>query len=218
MSLHDVDKHNDDRTSPVVNSHDEAGDVRMAHGTTSVNPKTDATTTQGYLQTKNGRLLGNDGNSNVGLFGFDSAGHMVVKVAKTGFDATTATGNDLIFNSSQDIFKVVQTDNIIIPGTGNQSPFATGSTGITVPHNLGYIPAFQAFVFVPVVAVGGQPPVSTWNQTFPTVTADSNQMTYNLQCGTDSTNIYFVDFWANNGNTCPVQAFSVTYYLFTTTA
>lgn len=148
-------------------------------------------------------------------FGTYADGTTALKVAEAGVEVGTATDSQLVFNSNQDFFKIVKTDTILIPGTGNQSPFATGATGLTVVHNLGYIPAFSAYVFVPVVAVAGQPPVSSWNQSFPAITSDANQMTYNLQCGTDAANIYFVDFWANNGNTAPVQAFSVTYYLFT---
>ena len=104
-----------------------------------------------------------------------------------------------------------------MPGAGNQSPYANGATGVSVAHNLGYAPSFSAYTTVPVVQTSGFPPVTAWNQQFPAFGSDSNLMSYNLQCGTDSTYIYFVDFWGNNGNTAPVQSFSVTYYLFTTT-
>lgn len=44
MGLHDVDKNNNDRSSPAVNAHDDQNiHQRMAHGTNSVNYQTDAT-------------------------------------------------------------------------------------------------------------------------------------------------------------------------------
>lgn len=54
MALHDVDKHNNDRTSPAVNAHDSQNvAARMAHGTNSINYTTDATD-----QTKIDGILG----------------------------------------------------------------------------------------------------------------------------------------------------------------
>lgn len=80
-------------------------------------------------------MLGNDGNWNVGLFGFDSAGNMVVKVAKPGFNADTASDANLIFNSSQNVLKVVGS------GTAQLTAVLGTSVATSASHSLGYIPA-----------------------------------------------------------------------------
>jgi hypothetical protein len=140
-------------------------------------------------------------------------------VSKPGVDVTTANSSGLIFNSNQDTFKIVQTATVTIPGVGSVQPGgASGYQHITVNHNLGYIPAFSAYAVIPLDPSAGLP-ISTWNQAFPAGGNDANGVFYNLQCGTDINNIYFTDFWSTSfGRPAAIQSFSVTYYLFTTTA
>jgi hypothetical protein len=45
----------------------------------------------------------------------DQNGLPVMKVAKTGYDATTASDDQLVFNSAQNVFKVVDTGNLSMP-------------------------------------------------------------------------------------------------------
>lgn len=106
-----------------------------------MNPVTDATTTSGFLKTANGQILGNNGTNNVGLFGFDDTGTMVVKVAKPGYDANSATDDQLIFNSAQNVFKIVQKGTAIVPTTGGKL------TSLKIYHNLGYVPMVLGYVF-----------------------------------------------------------------------
>ncbi len=89
--------------------------------------------------------LGNIGLSSLGakLWGF--------KVAQPGVDVTTASDNQLIFNSQQDVFKIVVSDvtSVTIPnGYSAGSVYTT-----TVQHNLGYIPAHLVY-FNPGSALG----------------------------------------------------------------
>lgn len=64
-------------------------------------------------------------------------------VAQPGIDVRVATDEQLIFNSQNDIFKIVETGSGIIPGI-------TTSTGefnsILIPHNLGFVPIADVYV------------------------------------------------------------------------
>lgn len=138
MALHDVDKESQDRASPTPNTSDVILDGAMkAHKTISSHYGTDADTTPGRLQMQNKQILGNDGTTNVTLYGFNPAlQKWGFFVTQTGTEVTTNTDlTKFVFNSSQDIFKIVQTGVVTIadPGAGN-----TGS--VTITHNLGFVP------------------------------------------------------------------------------
>ncbi|QHC73779.1 hypothetical protein [Rathayibacter sp. VKM Ac-2805] len=72
------------------------------------------------------------------------SGKPVLKVAKDGKNAETDTGDDLIFDSSQNVMKIVKT------GTVTMSPPATWPTmGVVtqvIPHGQPTIPAFMVYV------------------------------------------------------------------------
>lgn len=74
----------------------------------------------------------------IAQFGQFPDGSTALKIAPTGVEVATATDSQLIFNSSQDIFKIVQTGNLSIP--------TTPSTFINVAHNLGYEPIVMAYI------------------------------------------------------------------------
>jgi len=83
------------------------------------------------------------------LFGYQKAGFGTfdygLKIAKPTFDVTTATNDQLIFNSGLDHLKVVSTGTLVVtipPGAANGSTYTA-----TYPHGLGYIPAFVAYAF-----------------------------------------------------------------------
>lgn len=214
------DNNGDSITLGSTSNNVETGAVSQGFGL-NITDSNNASISVGINNDGNVQLLFNDSQTNRLLIGKNNSGQEVVWISPTGVDVTTADPNQpnqLIFNSNQNIFKIVKTGTVTIPGTGNQSPFAAGATGLTIAHNLGFAPAFHAYALVPIVPVGGFPPVSVWNQAFPTGGADASGMTYNLQCGTDANNIYFVDFWSNNSNSAPVSSFSVTYYLYASTA
>lgn len=177
MALHSIDK-SINRDNPKPNTHDTLQDVtRQAHGTTSVHPTTDATQDIGYLQTKNGRILVNNGSFDVlkaGLLGANSFGFETLDasnvrtfagnhptygqgffVSKAGSDASSATGNDLIFNSSQDIFKIVSSGTVTVSGsyshgTGSQNTIINTQT---ITHSLGFAPVMLVFVYNPNIGI-----------------------------------------------------------------
>jgi hypothetical protein len=95
-----------------------------------------------------GRLLAFDGSNNLGLFGYDDAGQVVVKIAKSGFDANSAGDSDLIFNSNQNVFKIVEKLSFAF----SISSGAGGSTNTLIyTHNLGYEP----LIFGAATVTGG---------------------------------------------------------------
>jgi hypothetical protein len=74
-------------------------------------------------------LLGKGANNFYGL-----------KVSKPGIDVYTAPDSDLIFNSSQNVFKIVQSGTVdIVTGAGE-------ANDVTVTHNLGYAPVVIAYL------------------------------------------------------------------------
>lgn len=80
-----------------------------------------------------------DGSNDRLLIGKDSVGNYVVKVSQAGFDAFDATDAQLVFNSSQDIFKIV--------GTGSTTFDITGTTqNISIAHGLSFTPIVFATV------------------------------------------------------------------------
>jgi len=86
----------------------------------------------------NNRIVGRDSNDKIRLLINSMDEDFSMKIAKPGFDATDATDAQLIFNSSQNVFKIVAS------GTASKviSSLAQDATDtLTVPHSLGYIPA-----------------------------------------------------------------------------
>lgn len=74
-------------------------------------------TNQGKLSIEdiNGRLLVTDANNRVILLaGYDDGGSIVVKLAQNGFDARTATDDQIVFSSEFDLFKIVHTDSFVV--------------------------------------------------------------------------------------------------------
>lgn len=69
----------------------------------------------------------------------------IFKIAKSGFDATTAGSDDLIFNSSQNVFKIVQKYVLTVDPTSNP-PGDYGSFTAVQAHGLGSPRAIYGFV------------------------------------------------------------------------
>lgn len=100
---------------------------------------TDALSGKLTFEQGQGRIVGRDENNLPQLV--ISTNPFEMKVAKAGFDVLTAPNEDLIFNSSQNIFKIVDSNSI----TFNKPAANWLGTGIYT-HNLGYVPAVIAFV------------------------------------------------------------------------
>lgn len=141
MAIHDVDKESQDRSSPTPNTSDVVIDGALkAHKTISSHYGTDADTSVGQLQMQNKQILANDGTTNVGLYGYNPAlNAWGFFLTDPGTDVTTNTDlTKFIFNSNQDILKIILSGTTSIPST-------TSLNTISIPHGLGFQPFLIAF-------------------------------------------------------------------------
>lgn len=76
----------------------------------------------------------------IALFGQYVDGTTNLKVAKPGIEVETATDDELIFNSGQDVYKIILEDSIDI------TPVAPGDGFASFKHGLGFIPSVEAYV------------------------------------------------------------------------
>lgn len=88
----------------------------------------------GYL------LYREDGTVAIAMY-IDSTGTPILKVSKEGYDATTATNDQLIFNSAQNIFKVAYTTVHTFPA--ESITIAGGLQQLVYAHGLGSIPKVE---------------------------------------------------------------------------
>lgn len=90
------------------------------------------------LNRGNGRLEVTQGTTTVLFAGLDNSGNVKVKLAKPGFDALTATADQLILNSDQNSFKIasILTPSYFFTSTDASNAYAV----LTFPHSLSYKP------------------------------------------------------------------------------
>lgn len=129
-------------------------------------------------------------------------------VTKDGIDASTAnSADDFIFNSNQNVFKIVKTDIVTI------APFSSTVSTLSVAHGLNFAPipvAFLTGVGVAGPVVRANLPLPTFiNATIDAVAGVVNFGSY-LYCAADDTNVYFQCL--NATGTTP-GTFQVRYYL-----
>lgn len=134
------------------------------------------------------------------LLGKGADGFYGLKVSQEGADVFTADDDELIFNSNQNVFKIVQTGTLILPqyttpnpGAGN---FGSGQTILaSVSHGLGYIPAAVAFLEfssglrapLPYVAHGGSGASATSHSYIPVISSSAFRIDFNhLDYGANS--------------------------------
>jgi len=85
------------------------------------------------------------------LFGEGPDQFYGMKVSQEGFDVTGAADSELVFNSSQNVFKIVMSGTTTIPAytmasAGVTNTYTGSSTVVSIAHNLGYRPAVLAFI------------------------------------------------------------------------
>jgi|ERR1700761_670093 len=125
-------------------------------------------------------------------------------VSQDGVDVTQATDSQLIFNSNQDIFKIVESGNLTLPSYS----LAAGQLRadlITIPHNLNYAPVLNAYALVNYYVIQGATFVGA-PATISTISAyvalpyllgsgdtlkDTNISNYVISASVDATNVYF---------------------------
>lgn len=132
-------------------------------------------------------------------------------VSKSGIDATTNTDpTQWIFNSNQDVFKIIKTDVIT-----ESIDLGVGGTTFTIPHNLGFVPTYDVYWFNPLF--GGQyhklPHIAALTVgTPPTATMSINIVS---EAYVDSNNLYIS--WIQ-GNATGIITLTFRYYLLQETA
>lgn len=157
--------------------------------------KTDTLDSSLRIEDGNKRMVMFDGSVNRMIVGTLPDNSIGMYVSKPGVDVNNATKDQLIFNSSQDIFKIVAKTQITLVKPANSS---FGS--IQVAHNLGYQPAFTAYCNL--VNSYFQTPFTQLDTTFGTVVELS-------RIEVDDINIYAV-MYAPNANSNPFYTFATT--------
>jgi len=80
------------------------------------------------------------------LEGKGADGFYGLKVSPAEVDVYTATDDQLIFNSGQNVLKIVQTGTATIPSTTIPSTTTNGTSSVIITHNLGFKPVVIAYV------------------------------------------------------------------------
>lgn len=178
----------------------------------------------------------NDGTNDIMFAGEDSTTSpptTYVKIAKSGFDAKTATNSQLIFNSEQDIFKIVTTGTVSLPSYVLVAGQLRGDL-ITIPHGLSFTPVLNAYGLVNYytfigITGGGGGSISTINAYVQlpyiafTPMIDSNISAYQILASVDATNLYFSYAYetvsaGSGGSGYVFPATTIRYYVLAETA
>lgn len=168
------------------------------------------------------RILVRDNSSvpvvSIGNIGTDSTGNTEwgMKVAQAGVDVTTATDSQLIFNSQQDVFKIVQTGStsLFLPFTGGGIQTSVSST---IAHGLGYVPAFIGYLTA--IDSAGSPINQQQQLPYYSIAFNNTTHTFDVQAqaviSVDATYVYF-SVTAEDGEWSGTWSFK--YYLLQETA
>lgn len=170
-------------------------------------------------------------------FGRFKDGTTALKIAKPNIEVATARNDQLVFNSAQDILKVVQTGTATVPSSGAIAPSSNSELTLVtvVPHNLGFVPIVQIYASLATfLYTGGL--FSTLPSYAPLPILEAGSILYtppnNVQTGTssfisyylwyavDNTNLYIQTFFATSSGTGTVTSGTVPikYYLLQETA
>jgi hypothetical protein len=119
-------------------------------------------------------------------------------VAKPGKDATSGSDADMIFNSSQNVLKIVgsgtaTTDTFVVNGVAGQWNASNPSGPTVIPHNLGFTPAVIAYTDFGAGQWGLMPATLTQIVSATAITFEF------LSATADSTNLYLTDLVRSNG-------------------
>lgn len=146
----------------------------------------------------------------------DANNNPVFKISESGVNVTTAGDDELLLNSAQNVFKIVQS------GTGTLSvPASMASLDVateTISHGLGYKPAFMCFI------TGGDAYGTSSSQVLmmpfssPVIVAGTIRGFMYADAYTTTSN--FVFRWSNNTTITEVTGGSINfkYYLLQETA
>jgi hypothetical protein len=148
----------------------------------------------------------------------DSTGKPVLKVAKDGKDATTDADADMVFNSAQNVLKVVGSGTVTTPafavnGTAGQWNASNPSQPTIVEHKLGFTPAVIAYTDFGAGQYGLMPATLTQIVSATAITFEF------LSATADSNFLYITDLVRSNGAVSTTAGNkAVKYYLLQETA
>lgn len=176
--------------------------------------KVDALSGKLNFEQGEGRIVGRDDNNITRLL--INTNPFEMKVSKEGFDAFTAANDELIFNSSQNVFKIVfsgtATLDALTINTGGASWSASvGSNTLVIPHGLGYVPAILAYW-----DIGGE--YSPLPITRTITAAGSSFMMYSILAFVDATNIKLSSELTGYNVNTSFGSVNIKYYLLQETA
>lgn len=144
-------------------------------------------------------------------------GQPILKVAKPGKNAITGTDADLIFNSANNVFKIVGEGAGTFP-TANPSTSGTGFAGdgqtTEITHSLGFVPIVLAFI-----DFGGQYLLTPWTNMSQHGADGANMASFYVSA--DSTKLYVQTsalIYRSGADTEALGGFSFKYYLLQETA
>ncbi len=139
MSLHDVDPNTTNRIDPKPQAPDQ-NPTRSSDGTTAITNKQDGSS-GAYVSTKDATVKVNDGTVNRVSLGLLADGSYGLKVSQEGIDVLTAGDDELVFNSGQNVLKIVDKNTVTLTRTAGDFTELVAYT-----HSLGYVPAVFAFI------------------------------------------------------------------------
>ena len=143
----------------------------------------------------------------------DANNNPIFKISESGVDVTTATDDQLNFNSTQNTFKIVSTGTVTVDKAANDSFEST-----SIAHGLDYIPAMICYIRYDTGG-GVYTQIPTPLYTLTDNGAGALDVTRAITATIDTTNINFSISTPNTGSTY-TNAYSATfrYYLLQETA
>lgn len=159
------------------------------------------------VEKDNNRLVVSNGLTDVMLAGVDDSGEIVIKIAKPGFDVKTAANDELIFNSAQNVLKVVASGvaNFTVPDPAG----SLNDQVVTIPHGLPSPPAVLAYI--PVLRD------DTIVGIFWTPLPYTNSVDLFASAVSDETNVYITESMLTGG-TWGTTSLNIRYYILQETA
>lgn len=220
MALHDVDKGHQRRSAPTPNTNDQVVS-RPAHGTVQNHNAGEAALEDG-LKLKERQILAVQNGFNKAAFGFyGTANKFGLKVAQEGVDVLTASDDQLIFNSEQNVFKIVESGTLSVTLSGvSQTTVGVdlGGGSTSYGHSLGYRPVVVAYVnFAGVFSV---PLPTTFMDTgaFHTLFTNFNIRSYTTEIRVDVSEVLTVVDASSGGFTGGGGVYEIKFYLLQETA
>lgn len=182
---------------------------------------------------KSAEMIFNDSQTNRLLIGKNYLGDEVVWISPPGIDVTSANPNQpgqLIFNSNEDLFKIVKKGTSIIPsftiGTGQAH-----ASFLTIPHGLPYAPLVNVYVAGSIVNLSFSLVASSYiplpifistgaiQYYFTNTAASPSSYPLTILYGVDANNLYIQAYDGGATTTIDtIAAIPVTYFFLQETA